>query len=100
MADKTNRPTMIEIKNLLSARSIWVTKFHLGLDFLIFKNLTFFPHTSILTKNVFVGYFKSQISKCPDLSEILQPILAHIMPYRPSTKQILYVNHYETPCTI
>ena len=21
------------------------------------------------------------------------------MPYRPNTKQILYVNHYETPCT-
>ena len=32
---------------------------------LILKNHTFFPHTSILTKKVFFGYFKSQISKCP-----------------------------------
>ena len=38
---------------------------------------------------------KDQISKCPDLSQILPPVLVHIMPYRPSTKQILY-----TPCTV
>ena len=38
-------------------------------------------------------------SKYPDLSKILPPILDHIKPYRPSTKQLLYVNHYETPCT-
>ena len=36
---------------------------------LIFKNQTFFPYTSILTKNVFVGYFKSQISKWAKQSE-------------------------------
>ena len=35
------------------------------------------------------GSFQNQISKCPDLSEILPPILVHIMPYRPSTKQLL-----------
>ena len=39
-------------------------------------------------------------SKCPDLSEILPPILVHLMPYRLSTKQILYINHYETPCSV
>ena len=64
---------------------------------LIFKNLTFLPYTSKLTKNVFLD-FKSQISKCPDLSEILPALLAHLMPYRLSTKKMLYVNHYETPC--
>ena len=30
----------------------------------------------------------------------LAPILALIMPYRSSTKQILLLNHYETPCII
>ena len=65
----------------------------------ICENLTIPSHTSILTKKVFWGCFKSQISKCLDLSEMLPPILVHIMPYRPSTKEILYVNHYESPCT-
>ena len=43
--------------------------------------------------------FKNQISKRPDLSEILPPTLAHVMPFRPRTKQILLINHYETPCS-
>jgi len=43
--------------------------------------------------------FKKTNIKCPDLSEILPPIFAQIMYNRPSTKQILYVNNYETPCS-
>ena len=44
--------------------------------------------------------FRNQISICPDLGKNLQPILAHIKPYRLSTTQRLYVNHYETPCLV
>ena len=47
---------------------------------------------------MFFWLLKSQISKCPDLSDILPPILAHLMPYRLSTKHLLYINLYETPC--
>ena len=61
---------------------------------LIFKKWIFCRHISIWTKKLVVGYFKSQMSKCPDLCEILLPIFAHIMPYRPSTKQILYLMMY------
>ena len=32
--------------------------------------------------------------------KMFRPILAHIMPDRPSTKKILYVNHYKSPCII
>ena len=61
------------------------------------------PHLDILEygkQNSICWNFKNQISKCPALSEILPPILAHIMPYRPSTKQILYLNHFESSCTL
>ena len=58
-----------------------------------FKNRTWFPHSSILMKNVFFGYFKCQISKCQDLSEILPPILAVTMPTtRLSSTRALAVN--------
>ena len=36
----------------------------------------------------FVGYFKSQISKCPDLSVILPHFLTNIMPYKSIYKQM------------
>ena len=54
---------------------------------LIFENWTFFPYSSILSKNIF-GHFKSKISKCPDLIGILPPVLTHIMPYNTINKQM------------
>ena len=37
-----------------------------------------------------VEYGRSiEISKCQDQIEMLPPILAHVLPYRPSTKQML-----------
>ena len=56
----------------------------------ICENLTISSHTSILTEISFLGYFKSQISKCPDLSEILPYILVPTLPRSLSSKVILY----------
>ena len=65
---------------------------------LIFKNRIFFPNTSSLMKNVFFVYFKSQISKCPDLCEILPPVSAHQMLPGQTNKLFVYFSSQETPC--
>ena len=66
---------------------------------LILKDRTFYIHTSMLTKNVFLVTLKAkyQMSR-PKWN--FATIWAHIMPYRLSTKQILLINHYESPCTM
>ena len=58
----------------------------------IHENRTISPHTSILTKNVFLFYFKSQISQCPDLRGILPPFLTHIIHLNSFNKQ-MFLTH-------
>ena len=48
----------------------------------------------------FFGYFKSQISKCPDLSEILPYFLVPTLPCSPSSKVILYSSSTWSPCIL
>ena len=49
-------------------------------------------------ENWFFGHFKSQISKCPNISKIFPYILASKLTPSMSNNVILYVTYYETPC--
>ena len=57
----------------------------------IFENQTFFPHKPILA--FFGGYFKSQISKCHILKEMLENILGHTMSSRKCIIFLLEITH-------
>ena len=66
----------------------------------ICENLTIYSHTSILIKKSLFGHFKSQISKCPDLSEILPYFLIPTLTRSLSSKVMLYSSSTWSPCIL